>query len=34
MLVGVEAHFMAVRVVQVGQDPANAGPVHPSVLLT
>ena len=33
LLVGVEADLVAVGVVQVGQDPADAGPMDPGVLL-
>ena len=33
VLLGVEADLVAVRVVQQGQDPADAGPVHAGVLL-
>ena len=33
VLKGVEADLVAVGVVQLGQDPADAGPVHPGVLL-
>jgi hypothetical protein len=33
VLVGVEADLMSVGVVQFGQDPADAGLVHPGVLL-
>src|SRR5579862_4878452 len=31
VLVGVEADLVAVGIVQVGQDPADAGPVHAGV---
>src|SRR5260370_4044370 len=31
VLDGVEADLVAVRVVQMGQNPADAGPVHPGV---
>ena len=33
VLMGVEADLVAIGVVQVRQDPADAGPVHPGVLL-
>src|SRR5258705_2915219 len=33
VLEGVEADLVTVGVVQLGQDPADAGPVHPGVLL-
>ena len=33
VLEGVEPDLVPVRVVQLGQDPADAGPVHPGVLL-
>ena len=33
VLDGVEADLVAVGVMQLGQDPADAGPVDPGVLL-
>jgi len=33
VLAGVEADLVTVGVVQLGQDPADAGPVHPGVPL-
>ena len=33
VLEGVEPDLVPVRVVQLGQDPADAGPVHAGVLL-